>query len=253
MQHLSFVSSPPDALFGIHALRQHPDGMSGRMSLGEWARGPDDQVAVGSLGVLVDNVLGYALMRSVPHGWWSISTEIWIDLVGDLPGPEGVLTARSRSIQQGSFAAGQVFDSAGRVVVECRQRGRAIVAGDMERDQRRDVAERSGSPGLASLLGVRPEGDGHLLEASPSLLNPRRMLHGGVSLAASEVVATRSRLDSGCRLRTSSVHIVHTRGVPPGSTVVFHPETRHAGRTLWVTEVIGTVDGKVCTVATITA
>lgn len=253
MQQLRFVSSPPDALFAVQALRQHPDGVSGRMELGVWALGPDGDVALGSLGVLADNVLGYALMASLPQGSWSISTEIWIDLVGRLPQPGEPITASSRPVQVGSFAAGQLCDGAGRVIAECRQRGRGVVAGELEPDVGQGLSERVGRRDLASLLGLRTEGAAELLESAPALLNPRRMLHGGVSLAASDVVAAASRLAAGCTLPTTSIHIVHTRGVPAGATVRFAAETRYAGRSLVITDVAGSVDGRTCTLATVTA
>lgn len=257
MQQLTFLSSPSGDLLGVDVLRQCSDGVAGRMELGGWGAGPDGRTAVGALGVFADEVLGYALMASLPQGAWSISTEIWLDVVGDLPGVGASLTGHAVPLQPGAFSRGELRDAAGRVVVECRQRGRraeAPVSGQLESMVAvGPVRSQGGADGLATLLGMRDEGDTQLVEVHATLANPRKMLHGGVSLACSEVAATRSRLRSGCLLPTSSIHIVHTRGVPVGDTVVFHAETRHAGRTLWVTEVVGTVGGRVCTVATVTA
>lgn len=253
MQQLRFVGSAPEVLFAVGGLRQDGDEVSGSMELGSWSTGPDGRPAVGALGVLVDEVAGYALMASLDQGAWSISTEIWIDVVGEIPGPGGSVTACAAPVQAGSFAAGQVHDSAGRLVLQCRQRGRAVGAEGVSAGDSPAGAAASSSPDLASMLELRPRGGGYLMEASAALLNPRRMLHGGVSLAASEVVAQTSRLAEGCALPTTSVHIVHTWGVPAGATVTFVARTRHAGRTLWITDVVGSVADRTCTLATVTA
>lgn len=257
MHHLQFFTSGPAALFGVDDLRQNDDGVEGRMTLGSGMAGPDGTTAVGALGVLVDEAMGYAIMGSLGSGDWSISTEIWMDVLGPLPPAGQTVDVRAITVVPGSFAAGTARDSAGRLFLECRQRGRKVPSAvDPEAaaaSGRSALAGRPIASDLESLLGLRLEGDAHVLHTHAGLANPRWMLHGGVSLAASEAVAARSRWDSGCLLPTSSVHIVHTRGVPVDAPLVLHAETRHAGRTLWVTDVVGTVDGKVCTVATVSA
>ncbi|WP_082606074.1 PaaI family thioesterase [Nocardioides sp. Root190] len=236
-------------------MRQEQDGIVGSMTLGAGSLGRDGRTAVGSLGVLVDESLGYAIMGSLPQGTWSISTEIWIDVIAPLPSRGAELIARAAALVSGSFSRGQVHDSSGRLLVECRQRGRlAPTPPELLESTPADRHDRApGADRLDAALGLRTEGDVHVLETRRDLANPRWMLHGGISLAASEVVAVQSREERGCSLPTSSVHIVHTRGVPLAAQVEFRSQTRHAGRTLWVTDVIGTVDGKVCTVATVTA
>lgn len=107
--------------------------------------------------------------------------------------------------------------------------------------------------GLREALGVRTHDGVVLLGARRDLLNPNAMLHGGVMLAASDLVATSDRQTRGCDLRTSSIHIAHTRGIPADSAVSFDVEHRHTGRTLWVSHVVGRVEGRTVTVATVTA
>lgn len=250
MQQLRFIPSQPERLLGVDPLRQCSDGVSGRMELGAWSTGPDGRVSLGTLGVFADEVLGYALMASLPQGSWSISTEIWLDLVTDLPAPGSAITGHSRPASPGSLAVGELCGPDGRPVVLCRQRGRSVVP---PADGESSGGATSRAADMETLLGLRAVGDGWVLPTRPDLLNPTGMLHGGISLAASEVVATRSRVEAGSDLRTSSVHIVHTRGVPVGSDVLFRPETRYAGRSLWVTEVAGTVGGRVSTLTTVTA
>lgn len=255
MQELRFFDSGPALLYGVEGLRQQEGQVVAEMRLGRGAAGPDGRTAVGAFGVLVDEVLGYTIMASLGPSAWAISTEIWMDVVGPLPTAGEQVSARARTSMAGSFATGEVSDTAGRTLLQCRQRGRRVPPPEDL------LVAHPGDPGASrpvsreaeELLGLRAEGDVHVLRSHRGLANPRQMLHGGVSLAASEAVATRSRLASGCSLPTSSVHIVHTRGVPLDALVAFHAETRHAGRTLWVTTVIGTVEGRTCTVATVTA
>ncbi|TWH00889.1 uncharacterized protein (TIGR00369 family) [Nocardioides sp. J9] len=252
MQELTFIPSEPERLFDVHGLQQVPGGVTCRSSLGAWATGPDGRTAPGALGVLADEVTGYALMASLPEGAWSISTEIWIDMVGELRRGAD-LEACARPVQEGSFALGRIRDASGAVVAECRHRGRAVPRPDGLDPSSVPVVGASGAADLASLLGLHGGTGDAVLPAHPSLLNPRGMLHGGVSLAASDVVATRSRIEAGSSLATTSIHIVHTRGVAAGANLELRATTRHSGRTLWVTDVVGTVDGRTCTVATVTA
>jgi len=252
VQQLRFVTSTPQQLFGGAEYHQDAEGVGGRMELGAWCVGPDRRLAVGALGVFADEVLGYALMASMPPGGWSISTEIWLDVLGPLPGPDTVLTGQARSVAAGSFSTGELRDASGRTVVLCRQRGRAAPAPEDGRHLVTGGAvARCGD--IDALLGLRFDGAAYRLVAGPDLTNPLGNLHGGVSLAASELVAARSRAARGCDLVTTSIHIVHTRRVPSGASLELRAETRHAGRTLWVTEVVGRARGRTSTVATITA
>lgn len=256
MHQLTLVETAPAEIFGVRELRQDAVQVSARMTAAGFLTGPDGRVALGALGVLVDEVLGYALMGSLPPGSWSISTEIWVDLVGPRPGRGDELVAVARPRQAGSFSVGEVRQASGRLVAECRQRGRFVPL-PAELDGARPDEAGSSAPldaeDLVTMLDLRADGQDEVMRVRVGLSNPRGMLHGGVSLAASEVVAVRSRLASGCSLPTSSLHIVHSRAVPAGASVVFHAETRHAGRTLWVTDVVGSVEGRTCTVMTVTA
>lgn len=252
-RQLTFLTSGPDPLFAMHDVGQDDDRVRGSMGTGPWLAGPDGRPAVGALGVLVDNVLGYAIMASLPPVAWSISTEIWVDMVAPLPTDGAVLTADAVILQAGSLSTGRVVDASGRVVAVCRQRGRPVGDGPSLGWTAPDVEIPTGLRSLGELIGLRSGGGAFELEVTPALANPRRMLHGGVSLAASEVVATWSRREQGSTLPTSSLHIVHTRGVPVGATVEFRATTRHAGRSLWLTDVEGAVDGRVCATTRVTA
>lgn len=223
------------------------------MALAGWAAGADGRPSVGALGVLADEVLGYALMASLPEDSWSISTEIWLDVVGDLPSTGIDLVGHATPVQAGSYSVGDIRDGKGRLLVSCRQRGRCAPRPPADPAAAPVVVASASGDGIEAVLGLRPAAGAWALDARPELANPTGMLHGGISLAASEVLATRERVDRGSTLRTTSVHIVHARGVPAGGEVVFEVEHRHVGRTLWVTHVVGRVAGKVSTIATVTA
>lgn len=252
----SVLTTAPDLLLGSDVLRRvdgSADAMAAGMTIDRRHRGADGRTAVGALGVLVDAVLGYSLIASLPPGSWTVSTEIWIDVLSPLPAT-GPVVCQARTAARGSFSTGEVLDGDGRLLAVCRERGRQI-------DDVPDAATLSAPPslepfdasaGLAALLGLvlseRPT-----LPVVPALLNPRRMLHGGVSLAACELVATASRASAGSTLATSSVHVTHTRAAPLGSTVEFDVATVHRGRTLWVSDVTGTVDGRTVVTARVSA
>lgn len=243
-------TSRPDTLFEVEGLRQDGGTVSGEMRTGPWVLGEDGRPAVGALGVLADNVLGYAVMASLAPGSWSISTEIWLDVIGPVPADGSRVSGEAAAVQAGSYASGRLVDASGQVVAEARQRGRRI---DMPPAGVTTGAGPAASGDLVTRLGLRPTPEGAELHATRDLINPVGNLHGGVSLAVAELLATRSRAEQGSTLPTTSLHIVYTRGVPLDAVVELEVCTRHAGRTLWVTDVTGRVGGKVSTTARITA
>lgn len=256
LSDLVVIVTGPETIFGVGAVEQANGAVRGSMPTGARFAGPDGRAAVGALGVLVDNVLGYSIISSLPPASWSVSTEIWIDLVASLPDDGGRVWAEARIVQRGSFSTGQVVDDSGRVLAECRERGRQVDGVpdfDAAPPQFDPTVAAVEDPGLAGLIGLECGAEVCVLNATPELENPRRMLHGGVTLAGSEVAATRSRVEAGSSLPTSSLHIVHTRPIPAGARVEFRTTTVHAGRSLWLTDVVGIVDGKVCTTTRVTA
>lgn len=253
MSDLPVLTTGPEELFGVGAVAAAAGSVVGSMPSGAPFLGLDGRPTPGALGVLVDDVLGYAIIDSLAPGSWSVSTEIWIDVLAPLPADGSRIHADGRAVQAGSFATGRVVDAAGRLLAECRERGREIAdvpdpACDVEPFELPDDAVD-----LAELIALRPDGDGMVLDVTPVLANPRRMLHGGVSLCASELVATRSRQADAPDLVTTSLHIVHGRPVPAGARLEFSVTTRHAGRTLWISDVVGTVAGRPCTLSRISA
>ncbi|MCW2816101.1 MAG: hypothetical protein JWN84_3556 [Nocardioides sp.] len=247
------VRSAPDDLFDVGVRQGEGSGFVGTMPWSGPVLGPDGTPAVGALGVLVDEVLGYSLIASLPPGSWTVSTEIWVDVVAPLPTTGGTLVARGAALQPGSFASGQVHDQDGTLVAVVRERGRQIADGPTPGTP---VLPTRLAPAvsLAAALGAEPVGPAQLVVA-PSLVlaNPRGVVHGGISFAASELAASTYRLAAGSALRTSSVHIAQVRAVPVETPYELRVETVHAGRSLWLSEVRGYSDGRLCTVSRVTA
>ena len=59
--------------------------------------GPSGLPCAGSLAVLVDNALGYAMIAELPKGCWSVSAEISIELCAAIPIDGSLLRAEPAS------------------------------------------------------------------------------------------------------------------------------------------------------------
>jgi acyl-coenzyme A thioesterase PaaI-like protein len=243
----------PESLFGVGRVEHDGDVVRGSMPLGPPLAGPDDRIAAGALGVLADNVLGYSIIDSLAEHIWSVSTEIWLHLLAPLPADGRRVVATARTIQPGSFSIATIADETGEQFAACGQRGRAVADPPLDEADLPSFDLPADATDVAGLLGLRVEADLVTMPVTPALENPRRMLHGGISLCASEATATCSRQRAGSELATSSIHIVHTRAIPAGSVVEFQATTRHSGHSLWITDVVGRVDGRACTIATVSA
>jgi uncharacterized protein (TIGR00369 family) len=213
------------------------------------------------LGVLVDDVLGCALLLERPPGLWSVSAEISVDLCRPVPADGGVLAAEGRlmySDDSGGLASGSVVDDAGRLIALCRQHGRWLTA-----QPEVPPAEQPAPPGpsapaaLSELLGAWPRAaDGCALltvTVTADLANPLGNLHGGITLLVSDLVAQAAFAAAGGPPRTTSVHVAYPRPMPLGTTVRFEGQVIHRGRTFGVARVTAlNATGKPCAVATVT-
>jgi uncharacterized protein (TIGR00369 family) len=236
----------PERLFGLYRLAIEGKCVVGEMTAKDAALGP------GTLGVLVDDVLGSAILSARPPQSWSVSTEIAVDFVGPIPGYGGFLRAEGWLVSTdatGGLALGQVLDYGGNVIAHCRQRGRFVpMAGELVEP----------APASYDALGgcfVVPAGEpGHLeLAVNAELGNPLGNLHGGVALSVSERLAAQTLHDDAWPLTTASIHVAYARPIAVGTSARFSADTIHRGRTFGVSRVVSSGPaGRPCTIATVT-
>jgi acyl-coenzyme A thioesterase PaaI-like protein len=245
---LPVLTHGPEGLFGVQHLAVSGTSATGSMRADAWITG------LGSLGVLVDDVLGYAILGARLSNSWSVSTEIAIDLMAPVP-TRGVLRVEAsltHADARGGFAVGTVTSGDDTVLAVCRQRGRFVPApahllsSDEDGTAGVPVTAARGLEGQFNPKAGAATG----LAVTPLLGNPLGNLHGGVTLAASELIAAEAL---GRRLRSASIHVTYVRPVPVGTTLQLEAEVVFAGRTLGSARVIGrNADRKPCTVATVT-
>jgi uncharacterized protein (TIGR00369 family) len=245
------ITSRPDPLFGIEDVAWREPRVAARMRVGSRLLDEAGRTAPGALGVVADNVLGYAIIATAPPGGWAVTTEMSIDVLGPLPGEGELVRAEAELVAgdgSGGFAEGTVVDVAGRVVARLRQRGRFV-------DRPREIPEngRGRDGGLPDLV-PRPTADGVGLdlEVTEPLGNPLGNLHGGVSLWAVEAVGRAALRQGNPALRTASVHLTYLRAAPVGTTLRIGAEPRHTGRSMGLADVrVLLADGRPCIEATV--
>jgi uncharacterized protein (TIGR00369 family) len=92
------------------------------------------------------------------------------------------------------------------------------------------------------------------VENSGAQQNVLGNLHGGISLCASDILATMALTAPGQPpLATSSIRVSYSRPVPGDARIEYQAAVRHRGRSFGVVDVVGSVDGKTCTIAHLTA
>lgn len=250
---LPIVDAGPEALFRVGRVYVDGDRVRGSMPVGPWLGGADGLTTAGSLGVLIDNVLGYAIIASRPLDHWSVSTEITLDVVGDLAAATGQLHAEATTVHAdglGGFAVGRVYDDAGTLMASCTQRGRFVPADRATVESPIVLDHVDEVDDLASLIEL----DGHLLEVTPRLQNPMRNLHGGIAITVSDLVAADTlAATDGPRLTTASIHMAFLRPTSGGAHAAYAAQVLHRGRTSALVDVVGTVGDRVCTTARVAA
>jgi uncharacterized protein (TIGR00369 family) len=259
-----FVPGGPESAFRVAPVTAHGGAFRSAMETGSWVIGPDGHPSAGSLGVLIDDVLGYPVVHSRPAGHWAASTEISVDFCAPVPSDGSPLRAESQVIclsSSGGLAHARVLDAGGAVVAIAKQRLRFIQGTPAALTQgaaEQTVSSSQHRPATAlELLGatISPTADGAVLTlpVGPPVANPMSTLHGGIMLCASEIAGHAGVQAPGSPLITASVSIAYLRPGPVVGEVAFEAVTLHRGRTLAVSQVISrNAAGKACTLATVT-
>jgi uncharacterized protein (TIGR00369 family) len=276
--HIPFVAGGPEGLFRMGELSRDGKLTRASMRTGPWMLGPDGEPCRGSLGVLADDILGYAVHAERPDGHWSVSTEISLDFCSQLPVDGTTLHGESHTVEfdtSGGLSIGRIVDSTGRTIALGSERVRFVPGAPAARAQGRSTQTRADSdalegsnrlsrpdprPGPRStpdVLGATTRGhDGGItlrLAATLELSNPQGSLHGGISLCASEIAGLAILQERSLPLVTASIHIAYLRPVPVDGEVSFDAKVLHRGRTLGVAQVVShDADGRACTLATVT-
>jgi uncharacterized protein (TIGR00369 family) len=258
-----YLHGGAEASFGMGEVHGDHGRTVGSMRTGPWSTDADGRPCPGALGVLIDDVLGYAVVSARPPGHWAVSTEIHADFGQELPGPGAHLRAESSAIAlgpRGGLASGVVRAEGGLIATATERL--QFVPGEPGGLSETGAAEplpaaADADPGsLPDLLGAVRAGtaDAAVLRFTPTahLANPVGNLHGGVLFAAVEL-AGRWALEPGPPLVTSSLHLAFLRPLRLHAEVRLEASVAHRGRTLGVAHVVATdPGGKVCALATVT-
>lgn len=245
----------PENLFDVGPVLAESGQARASMPTGPWLRGQDGHLSPAGLGVLLDDVLGQAVLIRRTAGLWSVTTELNIDVAAPLPADGQVVGATASPVlldSAGGLARGEVRDAAGRCLAVGTTWARymlGIPAEVLNPPSLPDGIVRGEC--LADLLEVHIADTGRLgLPARADLGNPQGVVHGGVLLSLTVMSAERLLHDHG--LEVASVRIVYVR--PAAGELTFEPVIVHRGRSLGVLRVdVKNATGTLCTTATITA
>jgi uncharacterized protein (TIGR00369 family) len=245
----------PEHLFDMGPMLVEDGRALASMPTGSWLRGPDGRLSPAGLGVLLDDVLGQAVLIERPAGLWSVTTELNIDVAAPLPADGTGVSATASPVLldgAGGLARGEVRDAAGRCLAVGTTWAR-FFAGipDAVFDPPKLPADIVRGECLSDLLQVRIPDTGLLdLPARVDLGNPQGVVHGGVLLCLAVMSAEQALQDS--QLEVASVRVVYLR--PAVNALTFVPVIVHHGRSLGVVRVdVRNAAGALCTSATVTA
>jgi uncharacterized protein (TIGR00369 family) len=245
----------PENLFGVGPMLAESGRARVSMPTGPWLRGRDGRLSPAGLGVLLDDVLGQAVLIERPAGLWSVTTELNLDVVAPLPADGPAVSATASPVlldAAGGLARGEVRDAADRCLAVATTWGR-FIAGipDAVFDPPELPADVARGECLSELLQVRIADTGLLdLPFRADLGNPQGVVHGGVLLCLAVMSAEQAL--HGSQLEIASVRVVYLR--PAVNELKFGPVIVHHGRSLGVVRVdVTNAAGTLCTSATVTA
>ena len=251
------IQGVPERIFGVDGISPPGSEMEVRARTRRWPEGAEGDAPVGVLGVLADNATGYAVIAGGAPGYWSVTTELSLDVFNPIPTDGSILKASASLVHSNGsigFSDGQVLDSRGGIVAGIRQRGLYILGYPASpRHPTAEVAPDSKPDGLDDMFGAF--NDRVHLPVTRSMVNPMGNLHGGVGLCLVEWASSRAfREGSGEALRTIGVHVVYLRAAPLGTRLRVNSEVVHRGRSLGSCRVAVCDDaGRLLLEATVTA
>jgi uncharacterized protein (TIGR00369 family) len=245
----------PENLFGVGPMLAESGRARVSMPTGPWLRGRGGRLSPAGLGVLLDDVLGQAVLIERPAGLWSVTTELNLDVVAPLPADGPAVSATASPVlldAAGGLARGEVRDAAGRCLAVATTWGRFITGipeAVFDPPELPEDVDRGDC--LSELLQVRIADTGLLdLPFRADLGNPQGVVHGGVLLCLAVMSAEQAL--RGSQLEIASVRVVYLR--PAVNELKFAPVIVHHGRSFGVVRVdVTNAAGTLCTSATVTA
>ncbi|MCU1438553.1 MAG: PaaI family thioesterase [Naasia sp.] len=256
----AIIYGRPERLLRVGSVSGNGAATSGVMTTGPWMLGPEGTPSAGSLGVLVDDVFGYAVMAAKPEGLWGVSTDIFVEFCAPLPTDGSPLRAEGELVQldqHGGLGRGRVFDADGTVVAIGTERLRFVPGTPMLGAGQPDDEPLGLADGALDLFAgeVRATDAGVVLEFDVvrRLANPLGNVHGGLLFYASEVAGLLALRAGGTPFITTSVHISYLRPAGPSQRMSVEATIDHRGRTVGIASVVArNAAGKPCTIATVT-
>lgn len=82
---ITYLELGPESLFGIGTVVGDEKSARGTMRTGPRSTGPDGQGSAGSLGVLVDDGLGYSIAARTPDQMTTVTTQLHLDVLAPIP------------------------------------------------------------------------------------------------------------------------------------------------------------------------
>lgn len=237
-----YIELGPERTFGVQRVTGDAAGANGVMTTGSWNRDRTGAPSAGSMGVLLDDVLGFGVAVCTPAGWSTVTTHIHAEFLGPFSVDGSVLTAKTDFLDMfagGGMSTGALRDDAGRVVARASLRGSFIESSPGGGQADRRAAGVTGAADVVAALGGSIEqvhdGADLTLTVGADDVNIRDTLHGGVTLCAAETAA-----NAGCggadgmAFATTGVDITYLRPAPFGHRVRFRARPVHAGRRMRV-------------------
>ncbi|SEM36887.1 PaaI family thioesterase [Rhodococcus maanshanensis] len=249
----------PQALFRVSPATRADEVNRMTMDLGA----PESHGGTASLGVLLDDCLGFTMYERRGDRAGLVSADLSVDFVRPTGWTGAHLTAEGRLEtrgEDGAMASVRVYDSAGELVATGTAWGNFIDGVQQSRDDRPLVPADGSVPTSTTPLeaiGGRLERTerGARLTVPPnrSLANALGVMHGGVQACAYDLAGNAAAAGSAGAMDTSSLRINFFRTVPLDRPAVFEAEVLRAGRRVVVSRVTCTdADGRECGVATVT-
>jgi uncharacterized protein (TIGR00369 family) len=251
----------PEYFMGVGGIDLVDKESFASLPTGPWLSWDGQNVAVGSLGVLFDNVLAYPMLSGSSEQTALVSTEITIDVVAPLGVDAGILRARGMLLardESTAFATAELHTADGTLVAIASQRGRFVPYQEAPLYDYCIVESASATSSLADLVWPgtdlpRLNQDGGIeVTVEPRLGNHMNCMHGGISLLVAEWSAIAAVGAQGRVMSTSSVRTAYARPMPVGSKATFETTVLHLGRNAaYVNVVARTEEGKCAVMATV--